>query len=73
MDNYLAVGLVEGFEEAESEEQIIEAWQHARRRSEPSAPGRNFSLFMAQGKGGPQSARHHRRQRASAPSVPLLR
>ena len=28
MDNYLAVGLVEGFEEAESEEQIIEAWQH---------------------------------------------
>ncbi len=28
MDNYTAVGLAEGFEEAESEEQIIEAWQH---------------------------------------------
>ena len=28
MDNYTAVGLAEGFIEAESEEQIIEAWQH---------------------------------------------
>ena len=28
MDNYLAVGLAEGFEEAESEEQVIDAWQH---------------------------------------------
>ena len=28
MDNYLAVGIAEGFEEADSEEQIIEAWQH---------------------------------------------
>ncbi len=28
MDNYLATGLAEGFIEAESEEQIIEAWQH---------------------------------------------
>jgi hypothetical protein len=27
MDNYLATGLAEGFIEAESEEQIIEAWQ----------------------------------------------
>jgi hypothetical protein len=28
MDNYQAVALAEGFEEAESEDQIIEAWQH---------------------------------------------
>ena len=28
MDNYTAVGIAEGFEEAESEEQIIEAWQY---------------------------------------------
>ena len=28
MDNYTAVGIAEGFEEAESEEQVIEAWQH---------------------------------------------
>jgi len=28
MDNYTAVAIAEGFEEAESEEQIIEAWQH---------------------------------------------
>ena len=28
MDNYLAVGIAEGFEEAESEDQFIEAWQH---------------------------------------------
>jgi len=28
MDNYTATGLAEGFIEAESEEQIIEAWQH---------------------------------------------
>jgi hypothetical protein len=28
MDNYTAVGIAEGFEDAESEEQIIEAWQH---------------------------------------------
>ena len=28
MDNYTAIGLAEGFIEAESEEQIIEAWQH---------------------------------------------
>lgn len=28
MNNYLAVGIAEGFEPAESEEQIIEAWQH---------------------------------------------
>ena len=28
MDNYTAVGLAEGFIEAESEEQIIEAWQY---------------------------------------------
>ena len=28
MDNYLAVGIAEGFEEAESEDQVIEAWQH---------------------------------------------
>lgn len=28
MDNYTAVALAEGFEEAESEEQLIEAWQH---------------------------------------------
>lgn len=28
MDVYLAVGIVEGFEEAESEEQVIEAWQY---------------------------------------------
>jgi len=28
MDNFTAVGICEGFEEAESEEQVIEAWQH---------------------------------------------
>tara|TARA_Y100000310_G_C20577952_1_gene761424 strand:- start:1054 stop:1230 length:177 start_codon:yes stop_codon:yes gene_type:complete len=28
MDSYLAVGIAEGFEEAESEEQVIEAWQY---------------------------------------------
>lgn len=28
MDNYTAVAIAEGFEEAESNEQIIEAWQH---------------------------------------------
>lgn len=28
MDDYTAVAIAEGFEEAESEEQIIEAWQH---------------------------------------------
>ena len=28
MDNYTATGLAEGFIEAESEEQIVEAWQH---------------------------------------------
>ena len=28
MDNYLAVGIAEGFEECESEEQYLEAWQH---------------------------------------------
>jgi hypothetical protein len=27
MDNYTAVGLAEGFIEADSEEQVIEAWQ----------------------------------------------
>lgn len=28
MDNYTAVGIAEGFVEAESEDQVIEAWQH---------------------------------------------
>ena len=28
MDNYTAVGLAEGFIEAESEKQVIEAWQY---------------------------------------------
>ncbi len=28
MDNFKAVGLAEGFIEADSEEQIIEAWQY---------------------------------------------
>ena len=28
MDTYTAVGLAEGFIEAESEEQVIEAWQY---------------------------------------------
>jgi len=28
MNVYTAVGLAEGFEEAESEEQILEAWQY---------------------------------------------
>ena len=28
MDNYKAVGLAEGFIEAESEEQVINAWQY---------------------------------------------
>jgi hypothetical protein len=28
MDDFTAVGLAEGFVEAESEEQVIEAWQH---------------------------------------------
>ena len=28
MDNYTATGIAEGFIDAESEEQIISAWQH---------------------------------------------
>lgn len=28
MDDFTAVGIAEGFVEAENEEQIIEAWQH---------------------------------------------
>lgn len=28
MSTYTAVALAEGFEEAESEEQVLEAWQH---------------------------------------------
>ena len=28
MDNFTAIGVAEGFIEAESEEQYIEAWQH---------------------------------------------
>jgi hypothetical protein len=28
MDSYTAVGLAEGFVDAESEEQVIEAWQY---------------------------------------------
>lgn len=28
MDSFTATGLAEGFIEAESEEQVIEAWQH---------------------------------------------
>ena len=28
MDNSLAVGIAEGFEEAENEDLVIEAWQH---------------------------------------------
>ena len=28
MDNYTAIGIAEGFVDAESEEQSIEAWQH---------------------------------------------
>lgn len=28
MDDYTATGLAEGFIEADSEEQVIEAWQH---------------------------------------------
>ena len=28
MDNYTATGIAEGFIEADSEEQVIEAWQH---------------------------------------------
>ena len=28
MDDYLAVGIAEGFEPAESEEQVLEAWQY---------------------------------------------
>ena len=28
MDNFTAIGVAEGFMEAESEEQVIEAWQH---------------------------------------------
>lgn len=28
MTRYMAVGIAEGFEEAESEEQVIEAWQY---------------------------------------------
>lgn len=28
MDNYTAVGLAEGFIETDSEEQVLEAWQH---------------------------------------------
>lgn len=28
MDNYTAVGIAEGFVDADNEEQVIEAWQH---------------------------------------------
>ena len=28
MDNYTAIGIAEGFEEADSEEQYLEAWQY---------------------------------------------
>lgn len=28
MNDYMATGLAEGFEEAESEEQVVEAWQY---------------------------------------------
>ena len=28
MDDYLAVGIAEGFEPADSEEQVLEAWQY---------------------------------------------
>jgi hypothetical protein len=28
MDNYTAVGIAEGFIDAESEEQVLQAWQH---------------------------------------------
>ena len=28
MNDYLAIGIAEGFEPSESEEQVIEAWQH---------------------------------------------
>lgn len=28
MDNYTAIGIAEGFIEADSEEQVIAAWQH---------------------------------------------
>lgn len=28
LDNYTAVGIAEGFIEAESEEQVVAAWQH---------------------------------------------
>ena len=28
MTNYMAVGIVEGFEEPENEKQYMEAWQH---------------------------------------------
>ena len=28
MDDYLAIGIAEGFEQAESEEQVLEAWQY---------------------------------------------
>ena len=28
MDNYLAIGIAEGFEEPANEEQVIQAWQH---------------------------------------------
>ena len=28
MNNYMAVGIAEGFIEAESEEQVIQAWQY---------------------------------------------
>jgi hypothetical protein len=30
MDSYTAVGIAEGFIEAESEDQVIEAWQYLR-------------------------------------------
>lgn len=28
MDNYTAVGIAEGFIEAENDDQVLEAWQH---------------------------------------------
>jgi len=28
MTDYMAIGIAEGFEQAESEDQVLEAWQH---------------------------------------------
>ena len=53
MDSYMAVGLAEGFIEAESEGQVIEAWQyiydHKLHRSLQGFFGRQVQALIEQG------------------------